>query len=171
MNFAARFALRGTCAFRQVTRPFFQHSSFSTSFPRLNQATIAKPSILDKVSIKQADLTPLKLEGDIYAVIKVHNNPFLVTEGDKVILPYNLKHAQVGDVLDFHHVTTLGSRNYTFTDEVIDPSLYTIKAVVLEKTKLPMRVTKVTKRRNRKVRHAISKPERTILRITELKLN
>jgi ribosomal protein L21 len=148
---------------------------FSTSASRWSgQENTPKPkpsSILEKVTLKNADLTPLKLESDLYAVIKVHNNPFLVTKGDKVILPYNLKHAQVGDVLEFYDVTTIGSRNHTFTDTAIDPSLFSIKAIVLEKTKLPMRVTKVTKRRQRKVRHAISKPERTILRVTELKLN
>jgi hypothetical protein len=117
------------------------------------------------------DLTPLKLEGGLYAVVNVHNNPFLVTKGDKMVLPYNLKHAEVGDVLNFHNVSTIGSRNYTFVDEPIDPKLFTIKAVVLEKTKLPMRVTEITKRRQRKVQHAISKPHRTILRVTELKLN
>lgn len=116
------------------------------------------------------DLSPLKLEGDLYAVVKVHNNPFLVTKGDKMILPFNLR-AEVGDVLNFHEVTTIGSRNYTLVDEPIDPGLFTIKAVVLEKTKLPMRVTEKTKRRQRKVKHAISKPHRTILRVTELRLN
>jgi hypothetical protein len=122
-------------------------------------------------STQTPDLTRLKLEGDLYAVVNVHNNPFLVTKGDKMVLPYNLKHAEVGDVLNFYNVSTIGSRNYTFVDDPIDPKLFTIKATVLEKTKLPMRVTEITKRRQRKVQHAISKPHRTILRVTELKLN
>lgn len=123
------------------------------------------------VSADTADLTPLKLEGDLYAVVNVHNNPFLITKGDKMVLPYNLKTAEVGDVLNFHDVTTIGSRNYTFVGEPIDTQLFSIKATVLEKTRLPMRVTEVTKRRQRKVKHQISKPQRTILRVTELKLN
>ncbi|KAH3672262.1 hypothetical protein WICMUC_004357 [Wickerhamomyces mucosus] len=168
----ARIQLRNTS--RVFTSPITNYSllanrTFSISSTKYNQ-TITNTTQDSKILKQLPDLTPLKLEDDLYAVIKVHSNPFLVTEGDKVILPYNLKHAQVGDVLNFNDVAVIGSRNYTFTDDSIDPSLYTIKAVVLEKTKLPMRIREITKRRQRKVRHAISKPHRTILRITELKL-
>ncbi|CEP22256.1 unnamed protein product [Cyberlindnera jadinii] len=144
--------------------PFMMASrAFSTHLPLFQQQKPQDGAV--------PDLTPLKLEGDLYAVVKVHNNPFLVTKGDKMVLPFNLKTAEVGDVLNFHNVTTIGSRNYTFVDEPISPELFTIKATVLEKTKLPMRVTEKTKRRQRIVKHAISKPHRTILRVTELKLN
>lgn len=117
------------------------------------------------------DLTPLKLSNELYAIFRIHNRPYLVTEGDKVILPFKLKQAEVGDILNLNDVTTLGSRNYKLVDDPIDPSLFTIKATVMEKTKRPMRIREVTKRRNRKVRHAINKADLTVLRISEIKLN
>ncbi|QEU62533.1 Mrpl49 [Kluyveromyces lactis] len=125
-------------------------------------------SVAEKAKV---DLTPLKLSNELYAVFRIHNRPYLVTEGDKVILPFKLKQAEVGDVLNLTDVTTIGSRNFKLVDEPIDPSLYTIKATVLEKTKRPLRVREVTKRRNRKVRHAVNKADLTILRISELKVN
>ncbi|CUS20729.1 LAQU0S01e13344g1_1 [Lachancea quebecensis] len=123
------------------------------------------------VSSQKFDVTPLKLSNELYAVIRIHNRPYLVTKGDKVTLPFKLKQAEVGDILNMNDVTTIGSRNYKVADSPLDPSLYTIKATVLEKTKRPMRVREVTKRRNRKVRHAVSKPDLTVLRISELSLN
>lgn len=117
------------------------------------------------------DLSPLKLADEIYAIFRVHNRPYLVTEGDKVTLPFKVKQAEVGDVLSFNDVTTIGSRNYKLMDYPIDPSLYTLKATIIEKTKRAFQVREVTKRRNRKVRHATSKGDLTILRISELKVN
>lgn len=124
-----------------------------------------------KVAATQvSDLLPLKFEQDIYATIKIHNRSYLVTEGDTVILPFRLKEAEVGDVLDIYNVTTLGSRNYTVVGEPIDKSLYSIKATVIEKTKNPLYIKEVTKRRNRHVRHIPVQHDKTILRISELKI-
>lgn len=150
-----------------ITRQFSISSKLLQTKPQTTATTTPTSSKI------LPDLTPLKLEGDLYAVLKIHNNPFLVTKGDKILLPYNLKTAEAGDILRFTNVSTIGSRNYTYVGEndQIDESLFEIKAVVLEKTKLPMRIREVTKRRQRKVRHAISKPHRTVLRVTELKLN
>lgn len=117
------------------------------------------------------DTTPLKLSNELYAIFKIHNRPYLVTKGDKVFLPFKLKQAEVGDILNLTDVTTIGSRNYKIVDYPLDPSLYTIKATVLEKTKRPLRIREITKRRNRKVRHAINKSDITVLRISELKMN
>ena len=113
----------------------------------------------------------MKLSNELYAVFRIHNRPYLVTKGDKVTLPFKLKQAEVGDVLNLNDVTTIGSRNYKIVDNPLDPTLYTIKATVLEKTKRPMRIREVTKRRNRKVRHAVNKADLTVLRISELSLN
>lgn len=120
---------------------------------------------------KQIDLKPLKLSNELYAVFKIHNRPYLMTEGDKVILPFKVKEADVGDVLSLTDVVTIGSRNYRLVDYPIDSSLYTLKATVLEKTKRAFEVREVTKRRNRRVRHAKSKGDLTVIRISELKLN
>ncbi|KAH3670570.1 hypothetical protein OGAPHI_001085 [Ogataea philodendri] len=138
--------------------------------------SLARPGIAATISRRfqstVPDLTPLKYEQDLYASLRVHNRPYLVTKGDEMILPFRLKHAQVGDVLNFNDVTTIGSRNYTFhLKEAIDPSIFTIKAVVVEKTKKPMYVKEITKRRDRHVRHVPVKHDYTVLRVSELKLN
>ena len=116
------------------------------------------------------DITPLRLATDLYAVFRIHNRPYLVTEGDKVILPFKMKQAEVGDTLKLTDVITLGSRNFTLKDDPIDPSLYNLKATVIEKTKRKFEIREVTKRRNRRVRHAKRKGDLTILRISKLEV-
>lgn len=116
------------------------------------------------------DITPLKLATDLYAVFRIHNRPYLVTEGDKVILPFKMNQAEVGDILKLSDVTTLGSRNFTLKGDPIDPKLYNLKATVIEKTKRKFEIREVTKRRNRRVRHAKSKGDLTILRINMLEV-
>lgn len=130
---------------------------------------LLQKSVLEPAKV--LDTTPLKLSSELYAIFRVHNRPYLVTLGDKVILPFKLKQADVGDVLNLNDVTTIGSRNYQLIDDPINPSLFTLKATILEKTKRVFRVREVTKRRNRKVRHAINKADLTVLRISELKIN
>lgn len=120
---------------------------------------------------KVIDTTPLKYSNELYAVFRIHNRPYLVTLGDKVILPFKVKQANVGDVLNLNDVTTIGSRNHQLMDDPIDTKLFTLKATVLEKTKRAFQIREVTKRRNRKVRHAVNKADLTVLRISELKVN
>ncbi|KAL3232497.1 Large ribosomal subunit protein bL21m [Nakaseomyces bracarensis] len=127
--------------------------------------------VTTEAAAKYNDLAPLKLTNELYAVFKIHERPYLVTKGDKVILPFKLKEAEVGDTLNLTDVTTIGSRNYKLVDKAIDPSIFTIKATVLEKTKRAYQVREVTKRRNRRVRHAVNKADQTVIRISELKLN
>lgn len=116
------------------------------------------------------DITPLRLATDIYAVFRIHNRPYLVTEGDKVILPFKMNQAEVGDILKLSDVTTLGSRNFTLKGDPIDPGLYNLKATVIEKTKRKFEIREVTKRRNRRVRHAKRKGDLTVLRINMLEV-
>lgn len=137
----------------------------------LPTAFSSRPFSSTAFNLQKFDTTPLKLSNELYAVFRIHNRPYLVTKGDKVTLPFKLKQAEVGDVLNLNDVTTIGSRNYKIVDNPLDPTLYTIKATVLEKTKRPMRIREVTKRRNRKVRHAVNKADLTVLRISELSLN
>lgn len=152
-------------------RPLRPLAGISTSIKPLNFGFVRKThSEVEKKSSK-VDLTPLKLANELYAIFRIHNRPYLVTKGDKVILPFKLKQAEVGDVLNLNDVTTIGSRNFKLVDEPIDTELYTLKATVVEKTKRPLRVREVTKRRNRKVRHATNKADLTVLRISELKVN
>ncbi|CDK27037.1 unnamed protein product [Kuraishia capsulata CBS 1993] len=142
--------------------------AFSTGRANFQQAPLATEINSPK---EIPNLTPLKYEKDIYATVRVHNISYLVTEGDLLTLPFRLIQADVGDILDFNDVTTIGSRNFTYHEDPIPSNAYTIKAVVVEKTKKPMEVKEKTKRRNRHVRHIKSKHPITILRISELKLN
>lgn len=172
--------------FRNLTRLPVRQTSRSVVLPSLarpfsirsiafnQQQTSTKPTQKPEdpqKKFKIPDLTPLKLAHELYATVRVHNNPFLVTVGDVMTLPYHLKTANVGDVLNFTDVTTIGSRNFTYHHEPINPNVVSVKAVVIEKTKLPMRIREVTKRRQRKIRHAISKPHKTLLRVTDIKIN
>lgn len=142
----------------------------SIKFIRTN-TTLANTAAATTTPLKtKIDTTPLKLSNELYAIFRIHNRPYVVTEGDKVILPFKMKQADVGDVLNLTDVTTIGSRNYRLVDDPIDQSLYSLKATVLEKTKRKYRVREVTKRRNRRVRHAVSKGDLTIIRISELKV-
>ncbi|CAI4034328.1 hypothetical protein SMKI_10G1150 [Saccharomyces mikatae IFO 1815] len=135
--------------------------------------TLATTSNMGNTETKanKLDTTPLKLSNELYAVFKIHNRPYLVTEGDRVILPFKLKQAEVGDILNMTDVTTLGSRNYKLVGYPINSSLYTLKATVVGKTKRAFQTREVTKRRNRRIRHANSKGDLTILRISELSVS
>ena len=132
----------------------FQRSVTSTSAPT--------------PSLQTVDTTPLKLSNELYAEFRVHGRPYVVTEGDRVILPYKVKNAEVGDTLNLTDVRAIGSRNYKLVAEPIAPELYTLKATVIEKTKRKFEVREVTKRRSRRVRHAKSKGDLTMIRISEL---
>lgn len=133
--------------------------------------TYTSSPVVTGTETKQAvDTTPLRLATDLYAVFRIHNRPYLVTQGDKVILPFRMKQADVGDTLKLTDVTTLGSRNFTLRDDPIDPSLYNLKATVIEKTKRKFETREVTKKRNRRVRHVHSKGDLTVLRINTLEV-
>lgn len=117
-------------------------------------------------------LLPLKFEQNLYATIKVHDRSYLITKGDILNLPFNMKSVQIGDSISFSKIDTLGSRNFTYhLKEGIDNSNVTITGVVLEKTKKPMTIKEVTKRRDRHIKHSLSKHDLTVIRINELKIN
>ncbi|CAI8502340.1 hypothetical protein CAS74_000259 [Pichia kudriavzevii] len=121
---------------------------------------------------KPADLLPLKFEHNIYATLKVHDRSYLVTKGDLVNLPFCMHEAQIGDIIEFNKVDVVGSRNFTYhVKDGIDTSKVTVTGVVVEKTKKPMQVKEVTKRRNRHTKHILSKHDLTVVRISELKIN
>ncbi|KAL6937977.1 54S ribosomal protein L49, mitochondrial [Hanseniaspora osmophila] len=150
---------------------FFQKITTGLPSSGLRQFSTSK-LFLNQVSTKPTlNVEPLKLSNELYAIFKIHNRPYLVTEGDKVILPFRMKNVEVGDILKLNDVTTIGSRNYKLIDYPIDESVYSLQAVVTEKTKRPMRIREVTKRRSRRTRHAKNKADLTILKISELKVN
>lgn len=141
------------------------------SSTNIQNNSVSDTDIVGETKRRATELSPLRLSQDLYAIFKIHNRPYLVTKGDKVILPFKLKQGNVGDILTLTDVIKIGSRNFTFVGNPIDPSLYTIKAVITEKTKRKFQVKEVTKRRNRRTRHAVNKADMTILRVSELKVN
>lgn len=124
---------------------------------------------------KVADLAPLKFDSngsaDLYAVCKIHNIPYMVTKGDKLILPYKIKDHKVGDVLKLNNVTTIGSRNFTYNDDTgIPESAYELTATLAEITKEPKYQVYKKKQRCRRLKTMDVEPFQTHLVINELKL-
>lgn len=124
------------------------------------------------LQVSEEELLPLKIGGALYATVHIHDRKFLVTEGDEIVLPVRLRDANVGDELIFNHVSTIGTREHTLTgDPAIEPSIFSIKGVVTEKTREPKRTHERTQRRVRRVRTVVTKNCITVIRVSELKLN
>ncbi|KAI0846892.1 hypothetical protein F5Y00DRAFT_242771 [Daldinia vernicosa] len=119
-----------------------------------------------------AELFPLlRAQPAHYITIHIHGRPYLVTEGDRIRLPFLMHDVLPGDVLRLDRASTLGSRDYTLLGSPhVDPSLFECRATVLGVESEPLRVKIKTKRRNRRSRRVASKHRYTILRISELKL-
>lgn len=153
---------------------------FSTARPAFNSIRVPPRSmepqnVRDLVSFnakytKVADLTPLKEARELYARIHIHNWNMLVTEGDIVKIPANMKDVKIGDTLIFDQVSEIGSRNHTLSGERIDPSQFSIKGVVLEKTRVKRSVLERTRRRRRHVRHVVANNSLTVIRVSEVKV-
>lgn len=130
-------------------------------------------STATNTAAKTADsLLPLKFEQNIYATLKIHDRSYLVTKGDTINLPFKMHAAEIGDIIKFNKIDTLGSRNFTYhIKDGIDNDKVSISGVVIEKTKKPMTIKETTKRRDRHIKHALSKHDLTVIRINELKIN
>lgn len=120
-------------------------------------------------------LLPLKEATSLYARIHVHAWDMLVTKGDTIRLPVRLRGLNVGDTLSFTECSEIGSRNHTLSggdDSTgrICPSVFEIRGVVLEKTRVKRHIKETTRRRRRHVKHAVSMQSLTVLRVTELAL-
>jgi ribosomal protein L21 len=155
----------------QATQP----SQTSTTSEILKKLNVKDPAHLiswKSKYLKPEDITPLKEAKELYATIHIYDRKFLVTEGDEVRIPVDFKTLEVGDVLNLNEVSTIGSRDHTLTGGPrIDPSVFNIRAVVIEKTKVKHRVLEKTRRRRRHVRHVVVKPPLTVLRISQLSVN
>ncbi|CAH6719669.1 54S ribosomal protein L49, mitochondrial [[Candida] jaroonii] len=108
---------------------------------------------------------------NLYAILRIHNIPYLVTKGDKIILPTKLKGVKVGDQLDINKVTTLGSPNFTFNDNNgINKDLYNLKLNVVEITREPYYEVYRKKQRCRRLKTFPVENYQTVLTINELSL-
>lgn len=149
---------------------------FALTRPQLLIRGLSTASQVSPNSKAIADLTPLKLDSvgsnSLYAIFKLHNIPYLVTKGDKVVLPFKLKEAEVGDLLILNDVVTLGSPEFTYNDDKgIPKELFDLKANVVEITREPYYEVYRKKQRCRRLKTFPVQNYQTILMINELKLN
>lgn len=133
-------------------------------------------SLRNSVARSTPDLTPLKLDSnasnELYAICKIHNMPYMVSKGDRLILPYKMKNLQVGDVLKLNNVTSIGSRNFTFNDDNGIPELaFELTATLAEITREPKYQVYKKKQRCRRLKTVDVEPFQTHLVISELKVN
>ncbi|KAI1776732.1 hypothetical protein F4818DRAFT_411722 [Hypoxylon cercidicola] len=135
-------------------------------------ATAATTTTTPTSSASVAELFPLlRAQPSHYLTVHIHGCPYLVTEGDRVRLPFLMHGVVPGDVLRLDRASTLGSRDYTLLGSpYVDPALFECRATVLGVESEPLRVKVKTKRRNRRSRRVASKHRYTILRISEVKL-
>lgn len=121
------------------------------------------------------DLSAMKLDSnnsqDLYSVVKIYKKPYLVTKGDKIVLPFKLKDAEVGDLLILNEITTLGSPQYTYQcDNGIPQEVCEVLAKVVEITKEPYYEVVRRKKRCRRRKTIPVEPFQTHLMINELRL-
>lgn len=108
---------------------------------------------------------------NLYAIFKMYNIPYLVTKGDRVILPFKLKGVQVGDRLKLNEVVTIGSPEFTYNDNNgISNELYDLTASVIEITREPYYEVYRKKQRCRRLKTFPVQNHQTHLMINELKL-
>lgn len=148
-----------------------------TSYRLLSLSALLRNTAAVASSASRAlpDLTYLKFDSnaskDLYAVCKIHNIPYMVTKGDKLILPYKIRNHEVGDVLKLDNVVTLGSRNFTYNDkEGIPEDVFELTATLAEITKEPKYQVVRTKQRCRRRKTTDVEPFQTHLIINELRL-
>lgn len=150
--------------------------SISAPLRNVAQTAIPKTTISSLPKTQAPSLQALKFDSngckELYAICKIHNMPYLVTKGDKLILPYRIKDLNVGDVLHIDRVLTLGSRNFTYNDdEGIPETAYALTATVTEVTREPLYHVYKKKPRCRRLKTVNVQPYQTHLVISELKVN
>lgn len=151
-----------------------------------------KPSPHARSDIVSSQLTPtirqllplLQTQPAHYITLHLHGNPYLLTKGDSIRLPFLMPNVRPGDVLRLNRATHIGSRDYTLKAPeavkgnadhgkkvyYLDERLYTCRARVVGIESEPLRVEEKTKRRQRHTKHVKSKLHFTVLKISELEV-
>ena len=106
-----------------------------------------------------------------YATVHIHGNPYLVTPGDHVRLPFLMHGVAPGSVLRLTRASVLGSRDLTLRGSpYVDERLFECKATVLGVESEPLREKVKSKRRQKRKKTVKSKHRYTMLSISELRV-
>lgn len=139
----------------------------SFSAPLRNVASAAQKQVPDLAALKFDS----NASRELYAVCKIHNMPYMVTKGDRLVLPYKIRNHVVGDVLKLDNVVSIGSRNFTYNDDSgIPEEAYELTATLAEITREPKYQVYKKKQRCRRLKTVDVEPFQTHLVINELKL-
>lgn len=77
-----------------------------------------------EVSPEVREMLPLlRAQGPHYISAHIHAQPYLLTQGDTLRLPFYMKGVEPGDVIRLDRATHLGSRDYTLKAAVQTPKL------------------------------------------------
>ncbi|RDW60142.1 hypothetical protein BP5796_11748 [Coleophoma crateriformis] len=139
-----------------------------TSIPTAPSVPTSRPALSDSVK----ELLPLlRAQPAHFVTAHIHAQPYLVTEGDIVRLPFHMPGVVPGDMLRLNRATSIGSRDYTLKGTpYLDERIFECRARVMGTEAEPMRTKEKKKRRTRKTKTVKSKHKFTILRIAELKV-
>ena len=171
----------------QVSPTTPSQSSLSQAKPQ----SPSKPLVLSK-SIQQL-LPLLHSQQPHYITTHLHRNPYLVTEGDTLRLPFHMPKVSVGDILRLDRASVLGSRDFTLKagltglppnarpditetgdgsgeQPYLDERLFVCRARVIGVDVTPLMIKEKTKRRQRKTKTVKSKHRYTVLKITEVRI-
>lgn len=144
--------------------------------PRIaRQVPVLTRGVSTVPTLPRPDFSALKFDSNasnsLYAIFRLHNIPYLVTKGDKVILPFKLKDAEIGDKLVLNDVTTLGSPEFTYNDNSGVPTdAFELTARVTEITREPYYEVYRKRQRCRRLKTYKVETHQTVLTINELRL-
>ena len=72
-----------------------------------------------EISPEVREMLPLlRAQGPHYIAAHIHAQPYLITQGDTLRLPFYMKGVEPGDIIRLDRATHLGSRDYTLTAAV-----------------------------------------------------
>ncbi|KAJ1773506.1 hypothetical protein IW140_002001 [Coemansia sp. RSA 1813] len=103
-----------------------------------------------------------------YATVVVKGRPFTVTQNDIIIMD-RIKDLELGDLLSLTQITELGSRDYTIKGQpFVDPSLFNIKATVIEHPDGKLFTVTKKKRRTAHQKVTYHRNHYTMLRVSSI---
>ncbi|KAM0705873.1 hypothetical protein Q7P35_007233 [Cladosporium inversicolor] len=92
--------------------------------PELPSPAAASPKASLEISPEVREMLPLlRAQGPHYISAHIHAQPYLLTQGDTLRLPFYMKGVEPGDIIRLDRATHLGSRDYTLKAAVKSPKL------------------------------------------------